>query len=85
MTNFIQYIGMYILHALPQGNIAPQGLVKGSRAHTDRFLAKINSFFRSSPHIVNEWNVGERDIAPKSDDVSCYVIGDALNINNDVS
>jgi hypothetical protein len=65
---------MYILHALPQGNISPQGLVKGSREHTEKFLSKINSFFRASPHILQEWSDWQRDVAPKSDDVSVYTL-----------
>ena len=62
-------MGMYILQVLPQGNIAPQGLVKGSREHAEKFMAKISSYFRMSPSIVKEWQDWLKDVAPQSDDV----------------
>lgn len=63
------FIGMHILHSLPQGDISPQGLVKGSREHAEKFLAKIRSYFKMSPETVKEWEDWLNDVAPQSDNV----------------
>ena len=60
---------MYLLNSLPSGNILPQGLAKGSRAHAETFVAKVNSFCRMSPLIIQEWKFWLDNVAPQSDNV----------------